>query len=49
VDENPTELARGRDPQLRRAIDEVMKGVATLPPPAARPQYERRVGGGGGK
>ena len=47
VDENPTELARGRDPQLQRAIDEVMKEVAKLPPSPARPPYERRTGGGG--
>jgi tricorn protease len=48
VDENPTELARGRDTQLLRAIDEVMKEVAKLPPAPARPPYERRIGGGGG-
>jgi len=46
VDENPTELARGRDPQLQRAIDEVMKGVEKLPPAPARPPFERRIGGG---
>jgi tricorn protease len=47
VDENPTELARGRDPQLQRAIDDVMKRVEQLPPAPARPAYEKRVGGGG--
>ena len=47
VDENPTELARGRDPQLQRAIDEVMSAVAKMPPAPARPPYERRIGGGG--
>ena len=47
VDENPTELAKGRDPQLLRAIDEVMKGVANLPPAPAHPPYEKRGGGGG--
>jgi tricorn protease len=47
VDENPTELARGRDPQLQRAIEEVMHRVAQLPPAPARPAYERRIGGGG--
>lgn len=46
VDENPTELARGRDPQLQRAIDDVMKRVEQLPPAPARPAYERRIGGG---
>jgi tricorn protease len=46
VDENPAELARGRDPQLQRAIDEVMKAVATMPPAPGRPAYEKRIGGG---
>jgi tricorn protease len=46
VDENPTELARGRDPQLQRAIDDVVKRVEQLPPAPARPAYERRIGGG---
>jgi tricorn protease len=43
VDEDPTALARGSDPQLDRAIKEVMDGVAKLPPPPARPAYEKRV------
>jgi tricorn protease len=47
VDENPTELAKGRDPQLQRAIDDVLKRVEQLPPAPARPAYERRIGGGG--
>ncbi len=47
VDENPTELARGRDTQLQRAIEDVMKRVEQLPPAPARPAYERRIGGGG--
>jgi tricorn protease len=46
VDESPADLARGRDPQLQRAIDEVMQAVAKMPPPPARPAYERRIGGG---
>ena len=46
VDENPTELAKGRDPQLQRAIDDVMKRVEQLPPAPARPAYQRRIGGG---
>lgn len=43
VEDDPTQLARGTDPQLARAIDEVMQAIAKLPPPAARPPYERRV------
>jgi tricorn protease len=47
VDENPTELAKGRDGQLERAIDEVMRRVEQLPPAPPHPPYERRAGGGG--
>jgi tricorn protease len=49
VAENPTELAKGRDPQLQRAIDEVMKAVSNLPAAPPHPAYERRIGGGGGQ
>jgi len=48
VEEDPTELAKGRDPQLTRAIDEAMTRVKAMPPAPARPPYERRIGGGGG-
>ena len=47
VNENPTDLARGRDPQLQRAIDEVTQAVAKMPAAPARPAYEKRIGGGG--
>ena len=43
VDENPTELAKGNDPQLERAIAEAMTQLKTAPPAPARPKYERRV------
>jgi tricorn protease len=43
VDEDPTTLAKGIDPQLERAIKEVMEQTAKLPPPPARPAYEKRV------
>jgi tricorn protease len=43
VDEDPTQLAKGLDPQLERAIKEVMQRVEKLPPPPARPPYEKRV------
>ena len=47
VPENPTELAKGRDPQLERAIKEVMDRVQVLAPAPAHPAYEKRIGGGG--
>ena len=43
VDENPTELAKGVDPQLERAIAEAMTQLKTAPPAPPRPKYERRV------
>jgi tricorn protease len=43
VDENPTELAKGVDPQLERAIAEAMAQLKTAPPAPARPKYERRI------
>jgi tricorn protease len=43
VDENPTELAKGIDPQLERAIAEAMTLLKTAAPAPARPTYERRV------
>ena len=43
VDENPTELSKGNDPQLERAIAEAMTQLKTAPPAPARPKYERRV------
>jgi tricorn protease len=43
VEEDPTELAKGVDPQLERAIKEVMDRVHKLPPPPDRPAYEKRV------
>ena len=53
VTEDPTALAKGTDPQLERAIKEVMTRVAAMPPAAARPPYEKRiptrVGSGSGK
>ena len=50
VEEDPAQLAKGTDPQLTRAIKEVMDQIAKLPPPPARPAYEKRIpGGSGGK
>lgn len=43
VDENPTELAKGVDPQLERAIQEVMSRIKEQPGLPSRPQYERRT------
>ena len=43
VDENPTELAKGVDPQLERAITEAMTRLKDAPPAPARPKYEHRT------
>jgi tricorn protease len=43
VDEDPSQLAKGVDPQLERAIQEVMERVKTQKPVAPRPPYERRT------
>jgi tricorn protease len=43
VDEDPTKLAKGTDPQLERAIQEVVASMAKQPPQPKRPPYERRV------
>jgi hypothetical protein len=43
VNEDPTALAKGPDPQLDRAIAEVMDRVAKTPPAPARPPHEMRV------
>jgi tricorn protease len=46
VEDDPTELAKGADPQLGRAIDEVTKRMASGPKPPPRPAYEKRTPGG---
>jgi tricorn protease len=44
VEEDPAQLAKGSDPQLERAIAEVVRLVKEKPPaPPARPAYEKRV------
>ena len=43
VPEDPSQLAKGTDPQLERAIEEVMKAVRQMTPDPKRPAYERRV------
>jgi tricorn protease len=43
VNEDPTQLAKGVDPQLQRAIDEVQKRMAAQPKAPGRPGYEIRV------
>jgi tricorn protease len=45
VEEDPTALAKGTDPQLERAIKEVTDRMAQEPPAPSRPAYERRVPG----
>jgi tricorn protease len=47
VPEDPTALARGDDPQLERAIEEVVRLLQQNPPAAAnRPPYEDRTADG---
>jgi tricorn protease len=46
VDEDPTQIAKGTDPQLQRAIDEVTKRIAAAPKAPSRPAYEKRTPGG---
>ncbi len=46
VDEDPAQLAKGTDPQLQRAIDEVQKRMAAQPKAPAQPPYEKRTPGG---
>jgi len=46
VDEDPTQLAKGTDPQLQRAIDEITKRIAAAPKPPKQPPYEKRIPGG---
>jgi tricorn protease len=43
VDEDPGALAKGVDPQLERAIEEVKRQIAAMPAKPARPDAERRV------
>ena len=42
-DDDPSALAKGTDPQLQRAIQEVLTRIASQPPAPPRPPYERRV------
>jgi tricorn protease len=47
VVDDQAQLAKGTDPQLERAIQEVMKAVQAAQPLAPkRPAYEKRVAGG---
>jgi len=43
VDDDPAQLAAGKDPQLARAIKEVLERAAKAPKAPARPAYEKRV------
>ena len=46
VDDDPAQLAKGTDPQLQRAIQEVTTRMRALPPKRRRsPPYEKRVPG----
>jgi tricorn protease len=46
VDDDPAQLAKGSDPQLQRAIEEVTKRIASAPKPPSQPAYEKRIPGG---
>ena len=46
VDEDPSQLAKGTDPQLQRAIQEVMARVNAQPKRPPQPPYEKRVPNG---
>ena len=43
VAEDPTQLAKGTDPQLQRAIAEVLDRIAKAPKVPGRPPYEKRI------
>jgi tricorn protease len=43
VDEDPAQLARGSDPQLERAIQEVLTRLKSYKPAPPRPAWERRI------
>jgi tricorn protease len=43
VDDDPAQIAAGKDPQLARAIKEVTERAAKAPKAPARPPYEKRV------
>jgi tricorn protease len=45
VDDDPSQLAKGIDPQLQRAIDEITKRIAAAPKAPAQPAYEKRTPG----
>jgi tricorn protease len=48
VQDDPTTLAKGTDPQLERAIQEVMTRVNAEAPAPQHPAYQKRIPGGGG-
>ena len=43
VEDDPTQLAKGTDPQLQRAIQEVTARVKAQPKRPPQPAYEKRV------
>jgi len=43
VEDDPSQLAKGTDPQLQRAIEEINKRIASAPKPPAQPAYEKRT------
>ncbi|HYM25437.1 MAG TPA: PDZ domain-containing protein [Vicinamibacterales bacterium] len=45
VEDDPSQIAKGVDPQLQRAIDEINKRIAAAPKAPAQPAYEKRTPG----
>jgi hypothetical protein len=44
VIDDPAAMAKGGDPQLERAVLEIMKTLKELPPPPRKPAYPNRAG-----
>ncbi len=42
--DDPADMAKGRDPQLERAIEEMKKALESNPPRPAKPTYPNRAG-----
>ena len=43
VDDDPAQLAKGTDPQLQRAIEEIKTRIAAAPKTPAQPAYKKRT------
>jgi hypothetical protein len=43
MQDDPAQFARGSDPQLQRAIQEVTRRIAAQPKPPSQRAYEKRA------